>query len=92
MLSQIPLKISEGNKNKQMLRYGIIAELDAVNLYEQMADNSKNRLFKKVMLDIAKEEKVHFGEFLDVLLSMDKEQFRSLIEGKKEIKKLKKVV
>jgi rubrerythrin len=92
MLSQIPLKISEGNKNKQMLRDGIIAELDAVNLYEQMADNSKNRLFKKVMLDIAGEEKTHAGEFLDVLLSMDKEQLRSLIEGRKEIKKLRKVV
>ncbi len=41
---------------------GIIAELDAINLYEQMANMTENEKIKKILLDIAKEEKTHVGE------------------------------
>jgi rubrerythrin len=40
MLSQSPLdlnKVSKENIDKEILRLGMIAELDAVNLYEQLA-------------------------------------------------------
>jgi rubrerythrin len=40
MLSKIPLQldaISKKDVDKEILRAGIIAELDAINLYEQMA-------------------------------------------------------
>src|SRR5665647_1745541 len=40
MLSTIPIDLNEidkGNIDKEILRAGIIAELDAINLYEQMA-------------------------------------------------------
>lgn len=40
MLSQIPLnleKIKQKDIDREILRAGIIAELDAINLYEQMA-------------------------------------------------------
>ena len=40
MLSKIPVdleKIARGTLDKEILRAGIIAELDAINLYEQMA-------------------------------------------------------
>ena len=39
MLSKIPLnlgKIAKRNLDKEILRAGIIVELDAINLYEQM--------------------------------------------------------
>ncbi len=41
MLSKIPFnleKIGKEDLDKEILRAGIIAELDAINLYEQMAD------------------------------------------------------
>jgi rubrerythrin len=68
------------------LRAGIIAELDAINLYEQMAALTENKNIKKVLLDIAREEKTHVGEFQTLLLMEDKEQEKELEEGKKEVK------
>lgn len=64
---------------------GIIAELDAINLYEQMASYTQNENIKKVFLDIAKEEKTHVGEFQTLLLKEDPEQVEELEKGRKEV-------
>ena len=40
---------------------------------------------KKILLDIAKEEKTHVGEFQTLLLERDKQQVRELEEGRKEV-------
>lgn len=91
MLSKIPIsleKISKENLDKEILRAGIIAELDAINLYEQMAALTGNANIKRILLDIAKEEKTHVGEFQVLLLINDKEQKKELEEGKKEVDEL----
>ena len=44
---------------------------------------------KKVLLDIAKEEKTHIGEFEALLLEKDEEQIRENEAGKKEVEELK---
>ncbi|MBI5199126.1 MAG: demethoxyubiquinone hydroxylase family protein [Nitrospirae bacterium] len=91
MLSQIPINLDNLNKkdiDREILRVGMIAELDAINLYEQMAAMTTNKDIKKVLLDIAKEEKTHMGEFQTLLLREDKEQGRELEEGKREVKEL----
>jgi rubrerythrin len=91
MLSKIPIdfqKIKKDDLDKEILRSAIIAELDAINLYEQMADMTRNANIKKVLLDIAREEKTHVGEFQTLLLTEDKEQVRELEEGKKEVQEL----
>lgn len=85
MLSDIPKKISKESIEKQILRAGIIAELDAVSLYEQLAAMTKNNDIKSVFLDVAKEEKTHVGEFQELLLRVDKEQRKELKEGKEEV-------
>ena len=72
----------------ELLRVGMIAELDAVNLYEQLAAATDNEDLKKVFLDIAKEEKTHFGEFQALLLKLDKEQVEELEKGKEEVEEL----
>jgi rubrerythrin len=95
MLSQIPIaldKIKEKNLNKEILRAAIIAELDAVNLYEQMAEMTKDQGIKKVLLDIAREEKTHIGEFQAMLLKSDQEQEKELKEGKEEVEALMKTL
>ena len=79
MLSRIPIdleKIKKEDLNKEILRAGIIAELDAINLYEQMAALTTNENIRKILMDIAKEEKTHVGEFQALLLREDKEQER----------------
>ncbi len=90
MMSEIPIdleKISEETIDKEILRAGIIAELDAINMYEQMAALAKDDNIKKMLLDIAKEEKTHMGEFQRLLLNRDKEQVEELEKGKEEVKK-----
>ncbi|MDA8340106.1 MAG: twin-arginine translocation signal domain-containing protein [Nitrospiraceae bacterium] len=91
MLSKIPLNLDKVKKegiDKEILRAGIIAELDAINLYEQMAAMTTNENIRKILLDIAKEEKTHVGEFHALLLKEDKEQEKEMEEGKKEVKEI----
>jgi rubrerythrin len=92
MLSKIPNLNEKFGKDtdKEVLRVGIIAELDAINLYEQLAQATENKEIKNILLDIAKEEKTHVGEFQALLLKIDKEQVSELENGKKEVEEKSK--
>jgi rubrerythrin len=59
-----------------------------VNLYEQLAAMATNSTIRAILLDIAREEKTHVGEFQAMLLKIDKEQEIELAEGKKEVEEL----
>ena len=88
MLSQIPIDLKNAKKgevDKEILRLGIIAELDAINLYEQLSTMTENKNIQIILQDIAKEEKTHVGEFQALLLRLDEEQVRELAGGKKEV-------
>jgi rubrerythrin len=91
MLSKIPIGLESLRKedmDREILRAGVIAELDAINLYEQMAAMTKDKNIKNILLDIAKEEKTHVGEFLTLLMKRDHEQTAELEKGKKEVEEL----
>ena len=93
MLSKIPATLEGMEKkdlDKEILRLAIIAELDAVNLYEQMANIATDTNLKTILLDIAREEKTHVGEFQTMLLSLDDEQVRELEKGKEEVEEMLK--
>lgn len=94
MLSEIPKgfeKIKEGKiTDSELARIGMIAELDAINLYEQLAALAKDPLLKRVFLDIANEEKTHLGEFLEILKKYDPKQVEEIEKGRKEVEELKK--
>ena len=49
------------------IRVGVAAEEDATSVYEAIADATDNPLVKKVMQDVADEERVHVGEFQRLL-------------------------
>lgn len=85
MLSKIPLEVKSTFTDLEILRVGMIAELDAINLYEQMAACTNNKNLRSVLLDVAKEEKTHLGEFESLLLELDTEQADELAAGKKEV-------
>lgn len=92
MLSKTPINLEKINPqeiDREILRLGVIAELDAINLYEQLAASAQNENIKKVLLDIAREEKTHVGEFQALLMELDEEQVEEMEEGKKEVEELK---
>lgn len=91
MLSGFPYDLSRLSKEKkdlEILRLAIIAELDAISLYEQLAESTENEEIKKVLLDVAREEKTHVGEFQAMLLRLDEEQVEELKHGKEEVEEL----
>lgn len=91
MLSQLPINLGKVRKeelDKEILRAGMMAELDAVSFYEQMAALTENEDIRKVLLDIAKEEKTHVGEFQALLMKEDDEYKEELKEGEKEVQEL----
>jgi len=91
MLSEFPIdldKIDPENIDKEILRAGLIAELDAISFYEQMAAKTDDEDIKKVLLDVAEEEKEHVGEFETLLMRVDKEQVEQSKEGKEEVEEM----
>ena len=88
LISKVPIdekRIDASNIDKQLIRDAIIAELDAINLYEQSAESVSNTKIKEVLLDIAKEEKTHVGELETLLLMIDKEQSNEMLQGVDEV-------
>nr|WP_321497259.1 ferritin family protein [uncultured Methanolobus sp.] len=88
MFSKVPIDFSKLKKediNKEILRAALIAELDAINLYEQMAGMTDNEEVSSVLLDVAKEEKTHIGEFQALLLKYDQQQVEELAAGREEV-------
>jgi rubrerythrin len=90
-MSQIPFdasKIKKEDVNKEIVRTGLIAEFDAINLYEQLSAMTDDAGLKKVFADIAKEEKTHVGEFQALLLKLDAEQTSEMKKGGDEVDEL----
>ncbi len=91
MLAKNPADLSQVDnkkKDQEILRLAVIAELDAVSLYEQLAAATNDKKLKKVLLEVAREEKTHVGEFQTLLLQKDSQQVKELEKGKKEVEEL----
>jgi rubrerythrin len=75
MLSKIPIdmkKVRKEDIKKEVLRVAVIAELDAINLYEELASMVDDEDIRKVFMDVAQEEKTHVGEFRTLLMAEEK--------------------
>ena len=75
------------------LRQSVAAELDAINMYQKMADSillvqwddeQKHELVR-VIKEIADEEKAHVGEFQKLIAMLDKEEIMNYKKGVKEV-------
>jgi rubrerythrin len=91
MMSQILVdftKLKQEDLNKEILRAAIIAELDAVSLYEQLAVLTDKEHIRAVLMEVAREEKTHVGEFQTMLLRLDQEQVQELEHGREEVEEL----
>jgi rubrerythrin len=67
------------------LRLNIAAEQEAVHLYMAHADATDNELAKKVLIDIADEERVHAGEFQRLINILAKDEEALLAQGAEEV-------
>ncbi len=91
MLSKVPIhldRIKKEDLDKEILRAAMIAELDAINLYEEMGNMTPDKNLRKLLLDVAREEKTHLGEFQSLLLKKDLQQKSELEKGEKEVENL----
>jgi len=93
LLSKHPLELPPNKKFskeevKDALRLAIIAELDAVSLYEQLARAIEDEAVRKVFEDVAREEKAHVGEFMALLKNLDPELVKEMGSGAKEVGEL----
>jgi rubrerythrin len=70
------------------IRFMIAAEYEAVQLYQQLAESTDNRLAQEVLHDIANEEKEHAGEFLRLLRELDPEEEKFYKEGAEEVEEM----
>ncbi len=95
LLSELFIKTGEisnmpkgKERDLQILRIGMIAELDAVNLYERLAQLASNSQVTKLMKDISYEEKVHAGEFETLMGKIDPSYEKAEEDGEKEVDEL----
>ena len=61
------------------------AEHEAVHLYMAHAEATDHPLAKKVLIDIANEERVHIGEFERLLELLTGDEERWVAEGREEV-------
>lgn len=67
------------------IRLDLAAEEEAVHLYEAHADATDNKLARKVLHDIANEERVHVGEFQRLLNILAPDEAQLLSDGAAEV-------
>jgi rubrerythrin len=60
-----------GLNDVQLLRKGMIEEIEAINLYERAAEKATDPRVRELFLDIAEEEKVHMVEFEELMERFD---------------------
>jgi len=70
------------------MRLNLSAEEEATHLYESHADATDNELARKVLHDIADEERVHVGEFQRLLSILDPAEDKWLADGADEVNEM----
>jgi rubrerythrin len=70
------------------IRLDLAAEHEAVHVYMAHADACDDPLAKKVLIDIADEERVHAGEFARLLSILAKDEDDLLAEGAEEVNEM----
>jgi len=70
------------------IRLNIAAEYEAVHAYMAHADATDDPLARKVLTDIADEERQHIGEFMELLRRLAPDEAKLLEEGREEVEEL----
>ncbi len=71
------------------LRLSLSAEEEATHLYDALADATDNPLARKVLRDIADEERVHKGEFNHLIKLLAPDEAKLLADGAEEVEEMR---
>jgi rubrerythrin len=82
---QVPDRKLTHGELVRAIRLNLAAEHEAVHLYMAHAEATDHPLAKKVLIDIANEERVHAGEFERLLQILTGDEDRWLAEGREEV-------
>jgi len=91
-VTTIPEKFLSDREVSRAIRQSISAEQEAVHLYEAIVDATDNDLVKSVMQDIANEEKIHAGEFQELLRRLATEEEGYMNDGAEEVEDISRRV
>ena len=83
----VPRKLTKGELIRA-IRLNIAAEHEAVHLYTAHADAADDALARKVLTDIADEEREHIGEFMELLRRLAPEEAELLEAGRREVEEM----
>lgn len=72
------------------IRLDLAAEEEAIHLYMAQADCAEHPLAKKVLVDVANEERQHAGEFLRLLQILTGDEDKWLNDGANEVDEMAK--
>ena len=67
------------------IRLNISAEHEAVHLYMAHADATDDKFARKVLTDVANEEREHIGEFMELLRRLAPDEADYLEAGRREV-------
>ncbi|MCK8519496.1 ferritin family protein [Methanoculleus sp. 7T] len=70
------------------IRFSVAAEYEAIQFYEQIAESTDDPLVRKVMLDVANEEREHAGEFLRLLREIEPTEEEFYRHGYEEVEEM----
>ncbi|HEY3342946.1 MAG TPA: ferritin family protein [Anaerolineae bacterium] len=71
------------------IRFMVAAEYEAVQMYIQLAESTDDKLANAVLRDIADEELVHAGEFLQLLKHLSPNEAALYAKGAKEVREMR---
>ena len=71
------------------LRLSLSAEEEAVHIYEAIAEACDNELARAVLADVAREERVHKGEFQKLIELLSAEEISTMKEGAAEVEEIR---
>ena len=87
----------QGNKCDRMLskeeliraiRFSIASEFEAIQLYEQLRDSINDEACKKILEEVAQDERIHVGNFQYILNELSPDDKSATREGFEEAKEI----
>jgi rubrerythrin len=93
-----PFSVLANNKkltNDELIRavrFTVAAEIEATQVYMQLAESTDNKLAVKVLKSVADEERVHVGEFLRLLNELAPDEEKLYTKGAKEVEDMIKKI
>ena len=76
------------NELLRAIRFSLASEFEAIQLYEQLKESIDNVDCKKILEEIADDEKVHAGNFIYLIEHLSEHEKEHYDEGREEAREI----